>query len=224
MTPILWTEAERYCTRRELHQFDHGALIRAAAVLGQPLAELPYVDGVETQREARTLFAGWFGQLGVVYFSADEVTTPNHRGLARDLGWEYLVPPVQLWPWVALVVRVSDLLRESVGRAVRMRNLWRPLNYNEAVRGSPRGDHPDACGVDLDFSSHEDQRVAEGVIRSLYPRAELQLSVGLGRTSLHVGVLSLRGHRRWFYGSATPDQRRGLRSATFQTIIPTGTG
>lgn len=221
MTDLIdYQRASEFCNRKAITHEDVVALKNAKRVLGMTGVPLPGTDGIHRQKTAHEALEMWLDDEGPRYFSVNEVTRPNQRGKARDCGWEYLVPPMHLWPWVGLVLRVADILRESVGRSVRLRNLWRPHGYNEAVGGASKGDHPDACGVDLDFSSHQDQRVAEGVLRSLYDIHELQLSVGLGRTSLHVGVLSQRGRRRWFYKSASPDQRRGFNGPTYRTIEP----
>jgi len=219
--PVLtnYQRAIEFCNRQRVTEEDRWLIDRAQLVLGLDMPGPPGTNATG-QADAMRLFAGWVGTLGLQYFDADEAAAPNHRDIAGGLGWQYLVPPTYLWPWVGLVLRVSDIVRESVGRSVRLRNLWRPTDYNAAVRGSAKGDHPDACGADLDFSSSEDQRVAEGVLRSLYPLNDLQLSVGLGSRSLHVGVLSHRKRRRWFYSSASPDQRRGFRGRTYDVLPP----
>lgn len=215
---IPWTDATSYCIRQRVEISDQLRLSIARIILGASIPDAPDMKGVTSQDAAKLKFDAWWDALGLRYFAADEATYPHRPNIARRLGWVHLVPPVQLWPWLGLVMHIADEVRDSVGRPVTLRNAWRPSNYNAAVAKSTDSDHIDACGIDLDFDSVESRRVAEGVLRRHYDRAELQLSLGLGAQSIHVGVLSRKGQRHWFYESALPEQRRGFYREPFHII------
>lgn len=144
----------------------------------------------------------------VKFFSIDEVVSPNHPDKALEVGLTELIAPLHLWPWVIMVLKVGDLMREAVGRGVRIRNVYRPMSYNKLVASSGiKSDHPNACSGDFDFKSLADRRIAEKAIRELHGNhPQLELSVGLGARTLHVGVMSPKGSRSWFYDSY-PDER-----------------
>ena len=145
---------------------------------------------------------------GVQYFKAvkgdgelGEVTRPHHAKVARSLGFEAFVPPVYAWPVLILLCLVADLIRRRVGSPVTMRNAWRPTEYNAKVATSgPESDHPNACGMDLDFRRDGDRAEAEEVLRTLgIILPGLEWSVGYGSRTLHVGILSPKGARSWTY-------------------------
>ena len=138
------------------------------------------------------------------FFKQKEYTTPRFPAKARRGGYTVLVPPQFVWPWVALVVRLGDLMREAAGSSASLKNLWRPQKgYNRLVAKSGiKSDHPNACGGDFYFENSIAARRAEGVIRGLNAlHPELELSLGVGGTNLHVGILSPKGKRTWFYKS-----------------------
>lgn len=139
---------------------------------------------------------------GVRYVSAQEATTPHQR-------WPRpLLPPQYAWVGIALLGRVHGALREHVGLPIKVRNWWRPPEYNEVAKGAARSDHLWACAVDLDFTGGwlravAARRAAQKLVVKLLPMN--LLSLGVGWTTLHVGyaapeTLRLGCHRRWKYG------------------------
>ena len=143
------------------------------------------------------------------YFSAKEIVTPHVADAAASVGYSELVPPGHTWGVVCLLVWLADQLREAAGSPVAMRNLWRPQSYNARVANSGiESDHPNACGVDLDFISGASRQSAEDWLAKWldYDASEnvhnaARLSIGLGHQTLHVGVLSPNGSRCWRYDS-----------------------
>ncbi len=153
-------------------------------------------------------FQAWLDALGIDHFRAQkkngdvgELCRPYNPVAAQKAGYSVLVPPAHLWPWAGLVLLVADSIRKSLGRSVTCRNLWRPASYNDLVATSKKSDHLDACAVDLDFTTEDERILAEGVARGI-DRAvpELEMSLGVGKKTLHVGVLSMKGRRMWTYG------------------------
>jgi hypothetical protein len=164
-------------------------------------------------------FQLYLDDVGIQFFSANEITTPNNPGAAQQCGYDALLPARGAWEKVGALALLSDQLRSLVGEPVFMRNWWRPPCYNALVGGAAGGDHPDADAVDLDFLSADARAAAQAYLCETYwaqdivpPEAiapgsdvdpRLNLSVGLGGATLHVGLLSDGGRRFWFYGSYT---------------------
>ncbi len=177
---------------------------------GEALGLRPgFVDTDFYQPGSRDDLARYLADHGIEFFSVDEVVTPHHADKAREAGFGELIPPLHLWPWTLLALAMGDEMRRAVGRAVRLRNLYRPLSYNRLVATSGvQSDHPNACAGDFDFSSTEDRRTAEEVVRRrAMSDPVLELSMGMGGRSLHVGVMSPKGPRSWFYDSYNDPHR-----------------
>lgn len=162
-------------------------------------------------------FQDYLDQVGVVFFSAREYVTPHNPAVAARCGFDELLPERGWWRRGAVLGLMADELRDLVDEPVYLRNWWRPDCYNEGVGGAAGGDHPDADAVDLDFRSSRSRADAQRYLCELYwsqdlledheiepdVDARLNLSVGLGGQTIHLGVLSQRGRRYWKYGSYT---------------------
>ena len=147
-------------------------------------------------------FGEYIHDVGVEHFDADEMLSPNEPDDAAAVGMDILLPPHRWWPRGAALGLLSDKIRERVGSAVWMRNWFRPRPYNDRVASADLSDHITASSVDLDYSSAADRRTAEEFLNELDDADRwLQLSLGLGNVSIHVGMLSLRHRRRWHYDS-----------------------
>lgn len=149
-------------------------------------------------------FQNYLTSSGIRYFSAREMTTPNHPAKARAAGYDTFLPERGWWLRGAALAALADVLRELVGEPVRMRNWWRPAAYNKAVGGKPGSDHVTAHGVDLDYKSQASRRKAEARLREYHDEAPwLEMSLGLGARTTHVGIGSPRGSREWHYDNYT---------------------
>jgi hypothetical protein len=195
---------------------DHTFLIEHFG--GDPVDAFDYADDVDG-------FQQYLDDVGVTYFSADEIVTPNNPSAAAGCGYMILLPERGLWERIGALALFSDQLRALVGEPVFMRNWWRPDCYNTAVGGAPGGDHPDADAVDLDFQSATSRAAAQQYLCEAYwsqdivgpdeiaPGSDLDprlnLSVGLGGLTIHLGVLSANGRRHWKYGSYTQEPNSG---------------
>ncbi|WP_058306282.1 hypothetical protein [Gracilibacillus massiliensis] len=169
---------------------------------------LSYFDGenCEPTEYPMTLdgFQTYIEDVGVNYFSAEEMLTPHHPDIARQLGMNLFLPPHKWWKKGAALVSLADQIRELVNEPVRMRNWWRPLRYNQhpIVGGSLTSDHITADGIDIDFRSTASRKQAEEYLLGLYEQEDwLELSLGLGGRSIHFGFLSPNKKRKWYYKS-----------------------
>lgn len=141
---------------------------------------------------------------GVRFFSAVELTRPNHPEVAARVGYREFLPSPDWWPRGAALALLADRLREVVGSPVKLRNWWRPEAYNRTpeVAGARSSDHLTAHSLDLDYSSADDQRKASVWLHDLMKREPwMKLSLGIGPTTTHVGIGSPRGSREWRYGA-----------------------
>jgi hypothetical protein len=156
------------------------------------------------------------------HFSVNEITTPNHVDIASQAGWVDLTPPAFTWGVSCLLVWMADRMRQAANSPVSMRNYWRPQSYNSRVASSGiESDHPNACGLDLDFSSAGARSNAQDWLRDFVSSTEnvARVSVGLGGQSIHVGVLSPSASRYWTYDSyneAVPDEFTRMADMPFR--------
>jgi hypothetical protein len=159
--------------------------------------------------------------VGVQHVTAADLVEPYNVEAAQMCGFDLLLPTQDQWEKAAALSLFTDVLTELVGEPIFLRNWWRPPCYNDAVGGAPGGDHPDADAVDLDFSSATQRAIAQGFLCDNYwnmdivppeqiapgsnldPR--LNMSVGLGGITIHLGVLSAGGRRFWYYDSYTAE-------------------
>jgi hypothetical protein len=147
-------------------------------------------------------FQEYLTATGVAHFSARETLTPHDARVASELGYETFLPPHAWWKRGAALALIADELRRLVGEPVKMRNWWRPVEYNRRVDGAEGSDHVTAHGVDLDYRSADSRRRAERRLRELdAAHPDLQFSIGLGNVTTHVGVLSPGRRRQWRYDS-----------------------
>ena len=137
--------------------------------------------------------------VGVRHFSGAEMTTPGQPARAAALGITTLLPSQAWWPRGAALALLADGLRDLAGGPVMCRNWWRPIDYNAAVGGAPSSDHLTATAVDLYFRDVAAHGRALEWCESLYATGLLDMSLGVGKAMLHVGLYSTGGHRRWRY-------------------------
>ena len=139
--------------------------------------------------------------------TAADLTRPNHPEVAARLGFQWFLPSRAWWPKGAALALVVQNIEARAQAAVRVRNWWRPVAYNAdpLVGGARNGDHPAADAVDLDYPSAASRMRAELYLRSLARlNPWMQLSLGLGELTTHVGIGSPRGHREWHYAGWRP--------------------
>jgi|TARA_R100001510_G_C7630234_1_gene189208 hypothetical protein len=146
-------------------------------------------------------YGGYLDEMGVKYVSSKEMCTPHHPDIASDLGYDAFVPFRDMWDRGGALASVFDHLRADLGKPIVVRNWWRPADYNEKVGGAPGSDHVGAYAIDMDFKTHDDRRHVERVLEGLYKDPELDMSLGLGGYTIHMGLCSERGNRRWYYDS-----------------------
>ena len=175
--------------------------------------------------ETRAGFDNYLDAVGVTFFSAAEFVVPNNVAVATSCGFSELLPPRTQWRKAGALGLLADEMRTAVGESVTLRNWWRPACYNVGVGGAAGGDHPDADALDLDFASSRSRADAQRYLCNNYWAPDflnaneitpgsglsrkLNLSVGLGGVSIHVGVLSANGRRNWFYSSYTNQSNSG---------------
>jgi hypothetical protein len=137
-------------------------------------------------------------------FKIEEITTPRDVTKAAKAGYSDFCPPAHTWGVVSLLMWLADQMREQAKTPITLRNLWRPQSYNEMVAKSGiESDHPNACGMDLGFQGSQACDRARDWLAEWVTTTDnaAQLSVGLGSSTMHVGVLSPKGTRHWTYKS-----------------------
>ncbi len=138
---------------------------------------------------------------GVRFFSAKEIMTPNSQIEALKCGLDNLIPPQCIWANAGALLSLFDRIREKISGPIFFRNWWRPTCYNSLVDGAKASDHLLAKSFDIDFVKPQDRAIAQKFLCTELWKKKENIQVGMGCTSLHVGLASPRGKRFWFYSS-----------------------
>ncbi len=170
-------------------------------------------------------FQAYLDATGVQHFAAWEYVVPNNEAVATRCGLSLLLPEHARWPRAAALGLLADQLRRLVNEPVTLRNWWRPPCYNEGVGGAAGGDHPDADALDLDFRSARSRAAAQRMLCETYWQRDLvapeeiapgsnlnprlNMSIGLGGVTIHLGLLSRNGRRFWRYDSYSVEPNSG---------------
>jgi hypothetical protein len=153
-------------------------------------------------------FQDYLDLMGILNFSASEFLEPHHPDVATKLGYSVFLPPHEMWPRGAALGKLAQQIRDLLGKPVTLRNWWRPRAYNDdqdKVQGEPDSEHIMAYALDLDYQTAADRRAAEAFLKQLAKDEPwLQVSMGLGNETTHVGLLSPIGHRVWKYKNYVP--------------------
>ena len=120
-----------------------------------------------------------------------------------------LLPDRVYWARGCVLALIAQRCRDAADSAVTLRWWFRPPPINHGPGGvggaaptatSPGSDHLTASAVDLVYQSRAAiDRAVEDVLLPLYRGGLLEVSLGYGRRTTHVGVFSPGGRRRWVY-------------------------
>ena len=159
-------------------------------------------------------FDSYLKETGVKYTTAEELTRPRHKTIAKELGYDNFLPPKEWWPRTAALAMMFTKLREHVGKPIYIYNAWRPEAYNSHpdIGGAKSSDHITNNAIDCDFNSQASRHKAEQWLRQHYNNPLLNMSLGLGAEKIHIGLLSPSGKRYWYYSSYPINLRRSFRS------------
>jgi hypothetical protein len=147
-------------------------------------------------------FAEYLTAIGAKHVSAKELLSPHKPKVAEKLGYEWLLPPREMWSNLEPLIEVFEQMRALVNEPIAVRNWWRPADYNAEVGGAKRSDHISGHAFDCDFKSRDSRAKAEELVERLQDeRDDLQLSLGFGAKTIHLGAKSPKGRRTWYYDS-----------------------
>lgn len=147
-------------------------------------------------------FKQYIKAIGAERVTAEELLKPHNRSVADDLGYQWLLPKREMWKHLVPLIDMFELVRDAVDAPIYVRNWWRPGDYNAQVGGAAGSDHITAHAFDCDFQTSDHRRIAEKILEDLQDdRRDLQISLGLGDKTIHIGAMSPRGRRTWKYSS-----------------------
>jgi len=145
---------------------------------------------------------------GVVNFPAYEFTVPGSSAKASSCGLTELLPPKTCWYRTASLLLTAEQIRSAIGSPFKISSLYRPKCYNEKISGAKKSDHLEASAMDITFNNDANIRnkiqtyVCDKMWKSdILGLGEENISFGLGKSLLHIGLNSPRGRRYWIYDS-----------------------
>lgn len=143
-------------------------------------------------------FQEFFRTLDARHFSADELLFlgGSHHGSGPCAG-KNRIPDEELWPNVAPLVKALDVVREQVGRPVRLTNVYRHDTYNACIGGVPASQHRLFWAADI-VASGIDAAACADCVQAV--RAQNVFTGGIGhyRSFVHIDV---RGHNADWTGT-----------------------
>ncbi len=159
---------------------------------------------------------------GIKNFTAHEVSEGS-ASILKTCGISNLMPPKSCWIRGAVLFLHAEEIRKAIGNYPLSVGSWyRSQCYNKElskknVKVAPKSDHLLAKAVDLFYAGKSGRvnvrKKIQGYIckkywkNPLYTSLNLEdgtvpnISVGIGNTSIHLGVDSPRGRRSWLYKS-----------------------
>lgn len=152
--------------------------------------------------ESVTGFEQYLRASGVRLLTAEQMTRPHHPEVASALGYRNFLPRREWWPRGAALALLAEKIQRVTGEPLTLRNWWRPEAYNRdwRIEGAKKSDHLTAHSIDLDYPSAESRLRAERWLHTLSKEQRwLELSLGLGPRTTHIGIHSPHGGREWRY-------------------------
>lgn len=159
---------------------------------------------------------------GIKHFSANEVSEGSNE-ILKTCQLESLLPPKNCWVRGAVLFLLAEEIRSSIGGYPLSVGSWfRSQCYNKELKKrninvAAKSDHLLAKAVDLFYSGKSGKvnirkKIQEYVCTKywknpLYTSMNFEdgtnpnLSIGIGNTSIHLGVDSPKGKRSWLYKS-----------------------
>jgi len=136
----------------------------------------------------------------VTRFSALEIIEPYNKSAARACGLTQLLPSQSPCLINSALALWAQKIASVAGATPYIRNWYRPTCYNSRVGGASSSDHITARAIDMDFPSQSSRRKAQNWLCSFW-KSSLNMQIGLGGDSIHLGAESPHGKRNWYYAS-----------------------
>lgn len=135
---------------------------------------------------------------GVRKYDASDLIAPYNKSAAKKCGYDVLLPGKEDWQKGAALALWAEDLAAFAGELPVIRNWYRPSCYNSAVGGASKSDHLTARAIDMDFDTATARRKAQKELCRAW-NSSLNMQIGLGGQSIHLGAESPLGKRNWYY-------------------------
>ena len=155
----------------------------------------------------------------IVNFSAREIAIARTPEVAAECGLENLIPPQGNWMKAASILLIFEDVRRFINAPIWVTSWFRPPCYNRLVGGATNSDHISADAIDVVFKSKIDLKIAQKYLCEMYWHPQdgsliydwnpLNMSIGLGGTTMHISLFSKKGRRSWYYPTYNDDDGAG---------------
>ena len=151
-------------------------------------------------------FQSYLTASGIRNYDAADLIAPYNKSAAKNCGYDVLLPSKEDWVRGAALALWAEDLAHFAGELPIIRNWYRPSCYNSAVGGASKSDHLTARAIDMDFDTLSARRKAQKEL-CRYWNTSLNMQIGLGGQSIHLGAESPLGKRHWYYDSYQDSDR-----------------
>lgn len=143
---------------------------------------------------------------GVNSYDPLQIITPPNKAVAKKCKINYLLPERSKWKKGIAIALWAEELGKIAGEQPSMLNWYRSPCYNKGVGGAKYSDHMAADSADLDFIASSSRRRAQGWLCDFW-KSRLNMQIGLGGSMVHLGAMSPRGRRNWYYATYKDSDR-----------------
>lgn len=154
-------------------------------------------------------FQKFLSDSGVRNTSAYDIANAGTRKTMNSCKIKNMIPPKSCWYRSLTLSLLKDKMEEQTGVTTTLTSHYRSPCYNEGLGGAKKSDHITAKAMDISMGTQEKRHDIEKFVcdklwkENYFTGGETDtfanISIGLGKTFIHLGIDSTSGRRHWVY-------------------------
>lgn len=189
---------------------DNNNVLRDILLLGDKVRSLggSVIDLNEFEND-EVGFQKFLSESGVQRTSAMDIANSGTRSTMKSCKMNNMIPPKACWYRSLTISLLKEKIEDVTGIDTKLTSHYRSSCYNEKLGGAKRSDHLGAKAMDIAMGSQENRyQVEKYICEKLWKEnyfiqdsndSLANVSIGLGKTFIHLGIDSTHGRRHWLY-------------------------
>ncbi|WP_372655846.1 D-Ala-D-Ala carboxypeptidase family metallohydrolase [Halobacteriovorax sp.] len=146
---------------------------------------------------------------GVQSMSAMDIANSGTKSTMKSCNEKNMIPPKSCWYRSLAFSLLKDKIEDETGVNTTLTSHYRSSCYNNKLGGAKKSDHISAKAMDFSMGNQENRHQVEKFIcdklwkENYFMDSETEalsnVSIGLGKTYIHLGLDSTHGRRHWVY-------------------------
>lgn len=168
------------------------------------------VLGLENYEEGVIGLTKFLRDSGLMDINAVDFADAGTKSKMTKCKVKDLVPPKSCWYRTLTFGLLMEKIEVETGVKTKLTSHYRNKCYNKLVKGKSRSDHIAAKAVDISLGSQENRyKVEQFICNQMWKEnyflgtsdksSMSNISIGLGKTFIHLGIDSVHGRRHWLY-------------------------